>query len=163
MDSVLLWEEPWVAIFPADHPLAKGPYHHVHVKDLAHCDLVVPARRSRVEGLYAWFEEVGEVPNIIASTSNYIDAVALSEQGAGVSIFPQTNDTPNDLVVRKIISDPPRKVTYHMVWMRHRLHSAPAESFMKYVKEHHEVILPHSEEALTSTKFTDALEEIREL
>ena len=50
-----------------------------------------------------------------------------------------------------------------MVWMRHRLHSAPAESFMKYVKEHHEVILPHSEEALTSTKFTDALEEIREL
>ena len=163
LDSVKVWEEPWVAVIPGDHPLAASPSHHIHLKQLAPCPLIVPARRSRVEGIRHWFDEIGETPRIFARTSNYIDALAMSEQGLGISIFPQTNDMPNDLVVRKVITDPPRKVAYHLVWLRARTGSALTQMMIDYVKSGPDITLSHAGSALVSSRIPDRLDEIMEL
>ena len=163
LDSVKVWEDPWIAVIPCGHPLAKEPQNHVHLSKLAEYPLIVPARKSRVEGLYRWFEEIGRVPDIYARTSNYIDAVALSEQGLGISIFPQTNDAPNDLIRCKVITDPPRKVAYHLVWMRSGTNSGITQAFIDYVKSAPEVRLSHAETALASSKTSDGFDQIPEL
>ncbi len=163
LDSVKVWEDPWIAVIPRDHPLAQDVPNHVHLSMLADYPLIVPARKSRVEGLYRWFEEIGRSPRIFARTSNYIDAVALSEQGLGISIFPQTDDAPNSLIRCKVITDPPRKVAYHLVWMRSGTNSGTAQAFINYVKSAPKVQLSHAETALFSSKTSDHFELIPEL
>ena len=66
--------------------------------------------------------------------SNYLDAVALTEQGVGVSIFPQTTYTPNDLVVSRVITGPARRAQYVMVRLRDRRPTALAQAFLDYVQ-----------------------------
>ena len=163
LDSVRVWEEPWVAVIPGDHPLAASPSHHIRLRQLASCPLIVPARASRVEGIRRWFESVGETPRIFARTSNYIDALAMSEQGLGICIFPQTNDMPNDLVVRKVITNPPRKVAYHLVWLRSRACPALTQMLIDYVKSGPDITLSHASHALVSSRIPDRFEEIEEL
>ena len=63
-----------------------------------------------------------------------LDAVALTEQGAGVSIFPQATLTPNQLVVSKVIVDPPRRAEYVLVWSRRHRPGPLAGEFIRYVQ-----------------------------
>ena len=63
-----------------------------------------------------------------------LDAVALTEQGVGVSIFPQTTYTPNDLVVSRVIIGPARRAQYVMVRLRDRRPTALAQAFLDYVQ-----------------------------
>ena len=67
--------------------------------------------------------------------SNYIDAVALTEQGVGISIFPQTTYTPNDLLISKPITDPPHQVEYALVWSRQQSLTELAEEFRNFVQD----------------------------
>ena len=67
--------------------------------------------------------------------SNYIDAVALTEQGVGISIFPQTTYTPNDLLVSKPISQPPHQVEYVLAWSKQQTLPELAEEFRNYVQD----------------------------
>ena len=135
LHSVEIGSEPWVALISKYNPLSEKYGDEIPLKALAGERLIVPSRPSRVDAIKRWFAEAGEKPNIICELSYYIDAIALTEIDAGVSIFPQTTLTPNPLIVPKIIVDSSKYVKYALVWNKNRLLGEPAKEFINYVKD----------------------------
>ncbi len=135
LDGFSVGREPWVAMMSKDHPLAEGGGDLLPLKKLAGQPLFIPNRRSRAEAVRAWFAELGEEPRIAGDLSNYIDAVALAEQNAGVCIYPMTTYNENDLVVKKIITDSARQIEYALVWPRSAHLSELSEEFINFVRD----------------------------
>ncbi|MCI9156023.1 MAG: LysR family transcriptional regulator [Lawsonibacter sp.] len=125
--------EPWVAILPKEHPLALLPGDSIPLASLVGQPLIVPSRKSRVESIRRWFGTIGAEPNILCEMSNYMDAVALAEEGVGISIFPQT--TQNQRVVSKAVTQPDRQVEYVLVWDKGQRPSALIQEFIHYVQD----------------------------
>lgn len=143
--------EPWVALIPRTHPLAKLPGEEVALECLAGEELIIPSRKSRVEAIRTWFEEIGAEPRILCEMSNYVDAVALTEQGVGISIFPQTTSTPNRLLVSKVITDSAKEAEYVLVWPKEQKPLGVAGEFLQYVRstvEEHPDVLPEERTVL---------------
>ena len=138
LDGFPVGIEPWVAIIPKNHPLAKLEGEEISLNSLKEEPLIVPSRKSRIEAIRSWFGEIGAEPNIVCEMSNYVDAVALAEQEVGISIFPQTTYTQNKLVVSKIISQPIRQVKYVLVWNKEQHPSGLIEEFIHFVQDFQE-------------------------
>ena len=135
LDGFAVGREPWVAILSNTNPLAQTPGDFLPLKMLAGQPLIIPSRHSRVDAIRAWFEEIGEEPNIICELSNYLDAVALTEQNIGVCIYPMTTYTKNELLTKKIITDSPRQVEYALVWNKNAHLTALNQEFINYVMD----------------------------
>lgn len=135
LEGFSVGREPWVAILPRDHPLARQSGDTLPLSSLVGQPLIVPSRKSRVEAIRAWFGEIGAEPQILCEMSNYVDAVALTEQRVGVSIFPQTTYTPNDLIVSKVITAPARQAEYVLVWNREQRPTGVVAEFIHYVRD----------------------------
>ena len=97
--------------------------------------LYIPSRRSRLDSIRAWFEELGEEPTIAGDLSHYIDAVALAEQNAGICIDPMTTYNVSDLIVTKIITESARQVEYALVWNKNQHNSELTAEFINYVQD----------------------------
>ena len=136
--------EPWVAVISRNHPLAQQPGGQLPLSALVGQPLIVPSRKSRIEAIRDWFGEIGAEPDILCEMSNYVDAVALAEQNVGVSIFPQTTYTPNDLVVSKVITQPARQAEYVLVWSKEQRPSGLVQAFIDYVQDFLEADKIHS-------------------
>ena len=135
LDGFAVGREPWVAMLSVQHPLAQEEGEFLPLKKLVGQSLYIPSRRSRADAVRAWFAELGEEPVIAGDLSNYIDAVALAEQNAGICIFPMTTYTENELVVKKIITESARQVEYALVWNRSVRRSELAEEFINFVRD----------------------------
>ncbi len=135
LDGFTVGREPWVAMMSKDHPLAAEEGDFLPLRKLVGQPLFIPNRRSRAESLRAWFSELGEEPCIAGDLSNYIDAVALAEQNAGICIYPMTTYSESDLVVKKIITDSPRQVEYALVWSRSTHRTELVEEFINFVQD----------------------------
>lgn len=144
LSGLYVGSEPWVAIISRDHPLAQVEGPEIPLSALVGQTLIVPSRKSRLEGIRRWFAEIGAEPDCLCETSNYIDAVALSEQNVGISIFPQTTYTPNMLAVSKVITDPMKKIEYVLVWRRDDRPTELTQAFIDYVRDFLEGDLIHS-------------------
>ncbi|MGM9614247.1 MAG: LysR family transcriptional regulator [Oscillospiraceae bacterium] len=144
LNALNVGSEPWVAIIPRDHPLAEWEGAEIPLKKLAGEPLIVPSRKSRIDAIVHWFGEIGEEPNILCETANYLDSLALSEQNVGISIFPQTTYTPNALVVSKVISEPMKKIDYVLVWRKNERPTELVREFIEYVQDFIEGDLIHS-------------------
>lgn len=134
LDGFAVGRESWVAIMSADNPLAAGGS-TIPLKSLVGQPLIIPSRASRVEAIREWFRETGAEPSILCTMSNYLDAVALTELDVGISIFPQTTYTPNDLLVSKIITQSQRQIEYELVWIKGRARSELVDEFINYVHD----------------------------
>ncbi len=145
LESIVIGAEPWIAIIPKDHPLAQDEGNSVTLEQLSHYPLIVPRRASRIEAIRKWFGSIDKEPDIICEMSNYIDAVALSEQNVGISVFPQTTYTPNRHVVCKIIVEPAKKVEYVLVWPKGIRHNGLIQEFINYVNDFMEEDRIHSD------------------
>ena len=126
--------EPWAAMLHPDHPLAKEPG-DIPLSSLVGEPLIVPSRKSRVEAIRRWFGEIGAEPQILCEMSNYMDAVALTSQGVGVSIFPQTVGVSNGLVVSKAVTRPARQAEYILVWNKGQAPTGLTREFIHYVQD----------------------------
>lgn len=135
LEGLFVGSEPWVAMIPRDHPLAKLPGGEIDLSRLVGQPLIVPSRKSRIEAIRRWFGEIQAEPEILCEMSNYVDAVALVEQGVGISIFPQTTYTPNDLLVSKVLTNSPHQVEYELVWDKNQTLSTAAEEFLNFVRD----------------------------
>ena len=113
--------EPWVAMIPAGHPLARTEGETIPLRALVGEPLIVPSRSSRVSALRKWFAE--------------IDAEALTEQAVGICIFPQTTYTPNRMLVKKVIVESARQVEYMLVWAKRQRRSELVEEFINFVRD----------------------------
>ena len=127
--------EPWIAMLHPDHPLAQTVGDTIPLSSLAGEPLIVPSRKSRMDAIRRWFGEVGAEPHILCEMSNYMDAAALTSQGVGISIFPQTVDVSNGLVVSKVVIQPSRQVEYILVWNRGQPPSGLTRKFIHFVQE----------------------------
>ena len=127
--------EPWIAMLHPDHPLAQPIGDTIPLSSLAGEPLIVPSRKSRMDAIRRWFGEVGAEPHILCEMSNYMDAAALTSQGVGISIFPQTVDVSNGLVVSKVVIQPSRQVEYILVWNRGQPPSGLTLEFIHFVQE----------------------------
>ena len=128
--------EPWAAMLHPDHPLAQGPGDTIPLSSMVGEPLIVPSRKSRIESIRRWFGEIGAEPRILCEMSNYMDAAALSSQGVGVSIFPQTVGVSNGLVVSKVVTQPARQVEYILVWNKGQAPSGLTREFIRYVQDY---------------------------
>ena len=135
LEGFTVGREPWVAMMSKDHPLAQEDGDSLPLVKLVGLPLFVPNRRTRAESLRDWFSELGEEPTIAGDLSNYIDAVALAEQNAGICIYPMTTYNESDLVVKKIIIESARQVEYVLVWPRSSRRSELAEEFINFVQD----------------------------
>ena len=135
LEGFSVGREPWVAVLSRNHPLARQPGDQLPLSALVGQPLIVPSRKSRIEAIRDWFGEIGAEPDILCEMSNYVDAVALDEQNVGVSIFPQTTYTPNDLVVSKVITQPARQAEYVLVWIKEQRPSGLVQAFIDYVQD----------------------------
>jgi DNA-binding transcriptional LysR family regulator len=147
LESIVIGKEPWIAIIPKGHPLAQAEGDSVPLATLADYPLIVPRRASRIEAIRKWFGDIGKEPDIICEMSNYIDAVALSEQNVGISIFPQTTCTANEHVVTKIITDPAKIVEYVLIWPKGTRLNSLVQEFINYVQDFMEEDRMHSEKS----------------
>lgn len=128
-------QEPWAAMLHPDHPLAKEPGDTIPLSSLVGEPLIVPSRKSRIESIRHWFGEIGAEPQILCEMSNYMDAAALSSQGVGVSIFPQTVGVSNGLVVSKVVTQPARQAEYILVWNKGQAPTGLTREFIHYVQD----------------------------
>lgn len=135
LEGFQVGEEPWAAILPLESALAQEPGDTIPLERLVGQPLIVPSRGSRVQAIRRWFQEIGAEPDILCTMSNYVDAVALTEQGVGISIFPQTAQTPSSLVRVKVITQPARRVEYVLVWNREGPSSRLVREFIAWVRE----------------------------
>lgn len=135
LDGFTVGREPWVAMMSSDHPLAQEEGAFLPLRRLVGQPLFIPNRRSRADSLRAWFNELGEEPCIAGDLSNYIDAVALAEQNAGVCIYPMTTYNESDLVSKKIITESARQVEYALVWKRNERRPELVEEFINFVRD----------------------------
>lgn len=124
----------WTAMIPREHPLAKRPGSEIPLRDLAGEPLSVPSRPSRRAAIERWFEGIGCEPNIICTLSNYVDAIALAEQNACISIFPQTSFAGNEQVVSKVITEPAKLARYVLVWNKEHPPVGVVREFADYVQ-----------------------------
>ena len=127
--------QPWVAIIPSNHALAKKKGREIYLQDLKDEPLILPERSSRVESIEQWFSEKQLIPHMVCRSSSYINAVALVEQNVGICITPQTTYSPNPHVVTKLITDTPKYAEYILVYTKNQPLSELSESFIYYVKD----------------------------
>ena len=135
LEGITVGRGPWVAIMSRTNELAQLPGDEISLQSLAGKPLIVPSRPSRIDAIRAWFAEAGAEPNIICTLSNYLDAIAMSELDIGITIFPRTTYTPNDLLVTKIITEPARQIEYVLVRMKNREPTELMTEFINFVRD----------------------------
>ena len=135
LEGITVGRGPWVAIMSRTNELAQIPGDEIPLQSLAGKPLIVPSRPSRIDAIRAWFAEADAEPNIICTLSNYLDAVAMPELDIGITIFPRTTYTPNDLLVTKIITEPARQIEYVLVRMKNREPSELMTEFINFVRD----------------------------
>lgn len=135
LEGLPVGREPWVAILSKSHPLAQEQGDFIPLKALAGEPLIVPSRHSRAEAIRAWFEEIGEEPNIVCELSNYIDAEALAEQNVGICIYPLTTYAENNLLVKKVIVESARQIEYFLIKNRGQHNTELVQEFLNFVED----------------------------
>lgn len=135
LEGFPIGREPWVALISRQHPLAREEGDFLPLEKLVGQPLFVPNRQSRIDAIRQWFAELGQEPNIAGDLSNYIDAVALAEQNAGICIFPMTSYSENRLLVKKIITHSARQVEYALVWKRSERRTEQGQEFINFVQD----------------------------
>ena len=133
--SHFVYEEPWVAMFPADHPLAGDE--PIAMKELAGCDLIIPSRDSRLREISDWIGQDAGEPHVIARFANIVTAYELCRQGLGVAIYPEAvkDIVTNEESVRiRTISDKGIRASYALVYSDEHPLSNLALKFVDYVR-----------------------------
>ena len=135
LDGIIVGREPWTAIMSKNHPLAREEGDFLPLRKLVGQPLFIPSRRSRAEGIRAWFQELDAQPMVVGDLSSYIDAVALAEQNAGICIYPMTTYNESDLIVKKVITESSRQIEYALLWRRNERQSELQQEFINFVRD----------------------------
>ena len=118
LDGIRIYEEPWVAMIPAGHPLAKknGKRDSIPLKELAPYPLIIPSRQSRKKEIEEWFAPKGVEPKIFCRIAHMLNAYELTAKGVGIAIYPASvrSYVNKDVVIKKI-KDPSVTAQYVLV------------------------------------------------
>ena len=134
--SLPVFEEPWIAMIPKNHPLASEPGPYLEMTKLASHELVVPSRYSRLQEIEGWFAD-GVHPIFRCQVSNMINAYELARQNVGIAIYPASAASliRDDSVIVKELVKPSIKASYSLIWKKGHHLSHVAEEFLHYIRE----------------------------
>ena len=140
LHGLKVFEEPWVAIMPADHPLAKEPGDSVSLKKLVDYDLIIPSRQSRLQEIEGWFAGIGRVPNVRCRMAHVLNAYELTSQDLGIAIYPAASRSADlysgavrGLRAKRIV-EPEVTASYVLIWSKSRPLSHAAREFLTYIR-----------------------------
>ena len=138
-NGIRVFSEPWIAMIPKDHPLAKLPGDTLDMIKLSGCDLILPSRKDRVKEIRSWFDVSDLKPNIICESAHFMDVHELVEQGIGIAIFPESSAETMDpeKAVKKLIVNPRVTASYELVWTKDRKLPYLAIKFLQYIQENY--------------------------
>ena len=130
LDGNVIYREPWVAMIPAGHPLAKDKADSIELKKLAPYELIIPSRQSRKQEIENWFKPFNTEPRIFCRIAHMLNAYELTANGAGIAIYPASaaRYVSDDVVIKKIIS-PDVYANYVLVKSAERKLSKVADGF----------------------------------
>lgn len=135
VESILVYQEPWVAIIPADNPLAKQKEATVNLADLTPYELIIPSRSSRLEEINDWFRSTGK-PMIRCRIAHLLSAYELTRLGVGITIYPASaGDIANmsDVVIKQIVN-PAKTASYILIWNKYRQLPHVATEFLDFIR-----------------------------
>ena len=131
-----VWTEPWVAVFPKDHPLAALGDGPLTPEQLLPYELLIPSRESRKSEINKWFAGTGKEPVIRGRIAHMMNAYELSLHGVGVSIYPESISClirDKEICVRNI-AHPDAIASYALIWDKKHALSHVAREFIDHVK-----------------------------
>ena len=136
LHSLPVFEEPWIALIPRDHPLSAEPGKYIKMAQLAPYELIVPSRYSRLQEIEGWFL-TGTHPIFRCQVSHMINAYELARQGVGIAVYPASAASlvRDDSVCIKELIEPAIKATYSLIWKKGQPLPHVAEEFLRYIQE----------------------------
>lgn len=135
VESIPVYQEPWVAIIPADNPLAKQKEATVNLADLTPYELIIPSRSPRLEEINDWFRSTGK-PMIRCRIAHLLSAYELTRLGVGITIYPASaSDIANmsDVVIKEIVN-PAKTASYILIWNKYRQLPHVATEFLDFIR-----------------------------
>lgn len=133
--GIEVYDEPWIAMIPVNHPLAEKSGESIDLIELADYDLLIPSRESRRQEIEEWFAPLNVKPKIRARIAHMLNAYELTANGLGIAIFPAAaaEYAEDDVVVKTINGG--FKASYVMVRSNERESTLLAKEFISYVKD----------------------------
>lgn len=131
-----VFTEPWVAMIPADHPLAQVKSDEISMKELAGCDLIIPSRESRLREISDWLGDGAPTVRVRARIANVITAYELCRQGLGVAIYPAAAAdivTDRESVRIRTIKDKGIRASYVLIYSDAHPLPIAARKFVEYI------------------------------
>ena len=140
LQGLWVYEEPWVAMIPAGHPLAQSSEDTIALEELEPYELLIPSRHSRLQEITGWFAKKDIKPRVICRMAHLLNAYELTEQNVGIAIYPASAAFYGDkekVVLRKLV-DPEVTASYYLTRKTGKELSSVAKEFFKYAQNHPE-------------------------
>ena len=136
LDGKVIYREPWVAMIPSTHPLAKQKKDSIELEMLAPYELIIPSRQSRKQEIENWFTPTGKEPKIFCRIAHMLNAYELTAKGVGIAIYPASaaRYVSDDVVIKRIVS-PDVYASYVLVRSAERKLGKVADEFWNMLNE----------------------------
>ena len=133
-ESIVLPNEPLVAVMHRDHMIGKDP-HEVQVAELKDQPLIIPLRWQSL--FTTDCRKLGFEPKILCVSDSIVQDLLLAKMGMGLAILPissKTLLTDGDLFYKRLVSP---EITTHTVvaWLKNRTLSQSAQHFLTLFRE----------------------------
>lgn len=136
LNAIRVYREPWVAIIPENHPLARWEGDTIPLAELAPYDLIIPSRQSRFQEIEEWFPKNHGKLTIRGRIAHMLNAYELTAQGVGVAIYPASAgefSTGGRVVIKRLV-EPSVTASYVLIWNKGRQLPMVAREFVEYVQ-----------------------------
>ena len=133
-ESIVLPNEPLVAVMHRDHMIGKDP-HEVQVAELRDQPLIIPLRWQSL--FTGDCRKLGFEPKILCVSDSIVQDLLLAKMGMGLAILPissKTLLTDGDLFYKRLVNP---EITTHTVvaWLKNRTLSQSAQHFLALFRE----------------------------
>ena len=133
-ESIVLPNEPLVAVMHRDHMIGKDP-HEVQVAELKDQPLIIPLRWQSL--FTTDCRKLGFEPKILCVSDSIVQDLLLAKMGMGLAILPissKTLLTDGDLFYKRLVAP---EITTHTVvaWLKNRTLSQSAQHFLALFRE----------------------------
>lgn len=140
LHSETLYHDPFLAVLPVEHPLARSP---LRLQDLADEPFVLCEREispALFDRIISMCGHAGFTPKIVQTSNVFSSVLALVEAGEGITLIPSSlrHVRYSDLAFCQI-SEPEGMVELVMAWS-HERESAVQRAFLEFVRARREVI-----------------------
>ncbi|MDO4633740.1 MAG: LysR family transcriptional regulator [Eubacteriales bacterium] len=140
-ESIPVYQEPWIAMIPAECPLAKEPGDTVDFQKILDYELIIPSKESRLDEISSWVQDTTRHLKIVCRNVHMLNAYELTRNNVGITVYPASaNIGIDDSVVIKKLTNPSVSATYRLVWSEKHHLSHVNEVFLDFIRQNSEAV-----------------------